>query len=86
MQAGQCPQAFWKQTPRLIVHVLNGYRERMRIEHESNVYHALLSESLARWPKNKRLPTLKALLGDKKGPPKPQAPSEVIANARAWGF
>ena len=57
----------------------------MRIEHESTVYHALLSENLARWPKNKRLPTLKALTEEKKAVQRVQAPQELLSNLKAWG-
>lgn len=86
-QAGYDPDSFWKQTPRTLQQALGGYRRRREAEIEALAYQALVSAGLSRWPKSKRLPSLKYLLGEgKKGPAKIQSADELAANARAWGL
>ena len=85
VMAGQDAAAYWRQTPRIIKHAIAGYARREQAAYESLAAQALLAAKLDRWPDKRPLPSLKALIGQKRRNRSPQEPAELIANLRAWG-
>lgn len=82
MQAGQCPELFWRLTFREINVILEGVSDRLRYEHNERMRAAWHVEAFAR---TKRLPKLKdVLISDQPKGQKRMTPEQLLAVTRQW--
>jgi hypothetical protein len=77
-QSGRDPDAFWRQTPRMLAATLAGYRAARKFDQDLVTHQARLTAVLHRYPRNKLLPTLDELTKPAK-PNGRQSTSEMLA-------
>ena len=81
IEAGGDPDAYWRQTPRLLALFFEGKASAAKTERRNRAWLAWHSGYLSQ---ARKLPSLDELIGEDAPPPRRQTPAEQLALAMRW--